>query len=235
MPFLFFEDAGMNADVSLLLGINSVPDNSLDKPSVCRLISSLLRHPKLSIVYLDHEPSSCVRRACWRRVLGVTHRVAHVVAQRGWAAVIRHLRLRAQMHFCAHVTGVALRRLTAHLCSRHLPARLGLYPVPGAAMPLLPLTRARMHRLLCISGQALVLVRKMFMSRHGHGTWIQRPHVLRWICNAAMPVLMMGGNVASSLMYDHDDDGGDEDPLRLLRGDSGDDDDDDDDEDQDDA
>ena len=188
-----------------------MPDNGLDKRSVSRLISYLLYHLKPPKLFLDHEPFNCVNRIHWRKATLVTNPVPHSVAQRGWAAVIRHLQLQAQMHFCAHVTGVALRRLTAHLCSRHLPARLGLYPVPGAAMPLLPLTRARMHRLLCISGQALVLVRKMFMLKHGHGTWIQRPHVLRWICNAAMPVLMMGGNVASSLMYDHDDDGGDDD------------------------
>jgi hypothetical protein len=194
--------------VFLLLRINSVPDNSLDKPSVCRLISSLLYHLKLSNVYLDHEPSNCVRRTCWQRLSGVTHEVPHVVAQRGWAAVIRHLQLQARMHFCAHVTGVASRRLSALLCPRLFHACLGLYPMPGAALPLLPLTRVRMHRLLCISGQVLVLVRKILMSYHDYGTCKRRQDVLRRICNAAMPLLMMG-DVASSLMYDHVDNGGD--------------------------
>ncbi len=212
--------------VFLLPRINSVSDNSLDKSSVFRLISSLLHHLKLANVYLDHEPSNCVRRSCWQRLSGITHVVPHVVVQRGWAGVIRHLQLRAQMHFCAHMTGVASRRLSALLCPRHFRALLEIYPMPGVALPLLPLTRVRMHRLLCISGQVLVLVRKTLMPYHGYGTWKQRQDVLQRICNSAMPLLMMGNNLASSLMNYHDDGGDEVVPFsRLLRCDDDDDDD----------
>jgi hypothetical protein len=97
-------------------------------------------------------------------------------------------------------------------------------------MPLLPL---RMHRILCMSGQVLVLVSKMLMSGHERGTWKLRQNVLRRVCNAAIPLLMMGGNAASSLMSDHGGDGDDRGVLLGPRGNGGGLDDDDADEDQD--
>ena len=153
------------------------------------------------------------------------HVVPHDVAQRGWASVIRHLQLQSHMHFRAHVTGVALRRLSAYLCPGHSRARLGLYPVPRAAIPLLPLSRARLLRLQCIAGHVLVLVRKMLIFDHEFGTWKHRQDVLRWMCNSATPLLKTSGNDGASLVYDHGDDGGDQGGLRLVRGDHDDDDD----------
>jgi hypothetical protein len=100
--------------------------NELTANDGARIISSLLYHSKLSALFLEHEPLNCVSRSDWRKAALVARHVPPAVAQRGWAAVIRYLQLKAQLHFCGHITGVSLRQLSAALRYRHsrVPLRL---------------------------------------------------------------------------------------------------------------
>ena len=64
--------------------------NSTDVPSVCHLLPSLLNKPHLTLLGLDHEPSSCVVDSAWTQA-GLPVPPPEVVSQ-GWTAVMQHIR-----------------------------------------------------------------------------------------------------------------------------------------------
>ncbi len=66
-----------------------VADNLFDEASTCRLMSSLRNKPHFSGIWLDHQPSACVRNAAWEdQGLGVP---PDEVVARGWLTVLEFL------------------------------------------------------------------------------------------------------------------------------------------------
>ena len=64
--------------------------NKTDVPSVCRLLPSLLNKPRLTNLYLDHKPSSCVVDSAWAQA-GLPVPPPEVV-KKGWTDVLQHIR-----------------------------------------------------------------------------------------------------------------------------------------------
>jgi hypothetical protein len=70
--------------------------NEISVAGVCRIISCILHHPKLTTVIFDHEPSACIGHDAWNSE-GLAVPPVDVVAQ-GWAVVLKFLRAGNEVH-----------------------------------------------------------------------------------------------------------------------------------------
>jgi hypothetical protein len=70
--------------------------NEISVTGVCRIISCILQHPKLTTVMFDHEPSACIGHDAWNSE-GLAVPPADVVAK-GWAVVLQFLRAGNEVH-----------------------------------------------------------------------------------------------------------------------------------------
>jgi hypothetical protein len=75
----------------VILGAEYLQDmNKISVPGVCRIISCILQHEKLTEVYFDHNPSTCIEHEAWQGE-ELPLPPSDVVAK-GWAAVLEFLR-----------------------------------------------------------------------------------------------------------------------------------------------
>jgi hypothetical protein len=70
--------------------------NEISVAGVCRIISCILQHPKLTTVMFDHEPSACIGHDAWNSE-GLAVPPADVLAK-GWAVVLKFLRAGDEVH-----------------------------------------------------------------------------------------------------------------------------------------
>ena len=64
--------------------------NNVSVTGVCRLIACILHNPKLTQLYLDHQPSACVGNAAWRSEGLPVPPIAVQIG--GWSEVLKFLR-----------------------------------------------------------------------------------------------------------------------------------------------
>ena len=169
---------------------HSRSENDLDEFHVCRVLSSLLHLPNLSLLHLDHQPSACSRSGALQAAGIDADSIPPDIKSLGWTAVVCHLQQEAQLRFCGCITRCCLRQLSVALQYRHTPPHpLTLYAVPGAALPARALPLARLHRLQCIAGHFGWFIQE-FMPRDRRQNKDAREALLQHVCSAATASLL---------------------------------------------
>ena len=169
---------------------HSRSENDLDEFHVCRVLSSLLHLPNLSLLHLDHQPSACSRSGALQAAGIDADSIPPDIKSLGWTAVVCHLQQEAQLRFCGCSTRCCLRQLSVALQYRHTPPHpLTLYAVPGAALPARALPLARLHRLQCIAGHFGWFIQE-FMPRDRRQNKDAREALLQHVCSAATASLL---------------------------------------------